>query len=111
MIFAESTGNTFISWEAIATSALAVIVTLLGFWAGVVRKMITKDEVCEMITTRSPYAADRQYIMERLAVNKEMQAQLSTALQRNSEVMNELKIQIATLAKTLETLETRIDRE
>jgi hypothetical protein len=32
------------------------------------------------------------------------------ALQRNTEVMNELKIQIATLGKTLEALEDRIER-
>jgi hypothetical protein len=37
-----------------------------------------------------------------------MQRELSDALQRNSEVMNDLKIQIATLAKTLETVEYRL---
>jgi hypothetical protein len=48
--------------------------------------------------------------MERLAVNKETQAALTNMLQRNTEVMNELKIQIATLGKTLEALEERIER-
>lgn len=110
MIFlAES--NTAISnlWQSIATTAIGIIVTLIGFWAGVIRHMATKQDVCEMIETRSPYANDRNYIMERLAVNKEIQAQLSTALQRNSEVMNDLKVQIATLAKTLESLEKRME--
>jgi hypothetical protein len=49
--------------------------------------------------------------MERLAINKESQAALSLALQRNTEVMNELKIQIATLGKTLEALEDRMERK
>jgi hypothetical protein len=53
---------------------------------------------------------DRQFIMERLAVNKESQAAFANALQRNSDVMNDLKIQIATLGKTLEALEDRIER-
>jgi len=49
--------------------------------------------------------------MERLAINKEAQAAFAMALQRNTEVMTELKIQIATLGKTLEALEERIDRQ
>jgi len=48
--------------------------------------------------------------MERLASNKENQAVLTNMLQRNTEVMNELKVQIATLGKTLEALEERIER-
>jgi hypothetical protein len=48
--------------------------------------------------------------MERLASNKETQAAFASALQRNTEVMNELKIQIATLGKTLEALEDRMER-
>jgi hypothetical protein len=32
------------------------------------------------------------------------------ALQRNTEVMNELKVQIVMLGKTLEALEARIER-
>lgn len=98
-------------WQVIASGAVSVIVTLLVFWAGIVRTMITKDEVCEMLDTHSPYVKDRQFIMERLAINKEMQAELSNALKHNSEVMNELKVQIATLAKTLEVLEFRINKE
>jgi len=100
----------FSFWQNIATTAVGVIITLVGFWAGVIRHMATRQEVCEMIENRSPYVQDRQFIMERLAVNKEIQAQLSSALQKNTEVMNELKIQIATLGKTLEALEDRIER-
>lgn len=96
-------------WQSVATTAVGIIITLIGFWAGVIRHMATKQDVCDMIKTRSPYVNDRNYIMERLAVNKEMQAELSTALQRNSEVMNDLKVQIATLGKTLEALEKRME--
>lgn len=108
MIIAEITPFSF--WQPVATTAIGILITMVGFWAGVIRHMVTKEEVCELIETRSPYANDRQFIMERLAVNKEIQAQLSAALQRNTEVMNELKIQISTLGKTLEALEDRIER-
>lgn len=97
-------------WENIATTSIGIIVTMIGFWIAVGKNMATKAEVAEMVETKSPYLQDRQFIMERLAINKETQAALTNMLQRNTEVMNELKIQIATLGKTLEALEERIER-
>ena len=72
--------------------------------------MVIRSEVIEIIENQSPYLKDKQFIMERLSANKETQAAFAAALQRNTDVMNELKIQIATLAKTLEALEDRIER-
>ena len=97
-------------WENIATASIGIIVTMLGFWVAIGRNMATKAEVLVMIETQSPYTHDRQFIMERLNTNKETQAAFANALQRNTEVMNELKIQIAMLGKTLETLEHRIEK-
>ena len=104
------TENIIHFWESIATTSIGIIITMIGFWVAVGRNMATKAEVAEMIETKSPYNQDRQFIMERLAINKETQAALTNMLQRNTEVMNELKIQIATLGKTLEALEERIER-
>ena len=97
-------------WQIVSTTCITVIVTMIGFWVGIVRNMVTKSEVSHMIETQSPYTNDRQFIMERLASNKETQAAFAMALQRNTEVMTELKIQIATLGKTLEALENRIEK-
>jgi len=97
-------------WENIATTSIGIIVTMLGFWVAIGKNMITKSEVSQLIKNESPYLQDRQFIMERLATNKETQAAFANALQRNTEVMNELKVQIATLGKTLEALEERIER-
>lgn len=97
-------------WENLATTSIGIIVTLVGFWVTFGRNMATKAEVLAMIETQSPYVHDRQFIMERLNSGKESQAAFAMALQRNTEVMNELKIQIATLGKTLEALEDRIER-
>jgi hypothetical protein len=101
----DETSTIFSFWQNIGTTAIGVVITLIGFWAGVIRHMVTKQDVCDLVENRSPYIKDRQFIMERLSVNKEIQNQLSLALQKNSEVMNELKVQIATLAKALEALE------
>jgi hypothetical protein len=96
-------------WENLATTCVGIIVTMLGFWVTIGKNMTTKADVLNMIETQSPYVHDRQFIMERLNNNKETQAAFASALQRNSEVMNELKVQIAMLGKTLETLENRIE--
>lgn len=97
-------------WENIATTCIGIIVTMVGFWVMIGKNMVTRAEVLNMIETSSPYNQDRQFIMERLAANKETQAALANALQKNTEVMNELKVQIAMLSKTLEALEERIER-
>lgn len=97
-------------WETLATTSVGIIITMLGFWFTIGRNMVSKADVLNMIETQSPYVHDRQFIMERLNTNKESQAAFALALQRNTEVMNELKIQIATLGKTLEALEHRIER-
>lgn len=97
-------------WENLATTCIGIIVTMMGFWVAIGRNMATKSEVADMIETKSPYLQDRQFIMERLNTNKETQTAFANALQRNTEVMNELKVQIATLGKTLEALEERIER-
>ncbi len=96
-------------WEALASVSIGIIVTLIVFWVGIGRKIITREEIADMIQHETPYAKDRQFIMERLSTHKESQIAFSSALQRNSDIMNELKIQLATLSKTLETLEIRID--
>lgn len=105
------TDNIIHFWESIATTSIGIIITMVGFWVAIGRNMATKSEVCEMIESKSPYVQDRQFIMERLSANKETQAALSVTLQKVIEVMSELKIQIATLGKTLEALEDRIDRQ
>jgi hypothetical protein len=96
-------------WQNIATTCIGIIATMMGFWVAIGRNMATKAEVLAMIETQSPYVHDRQFIMERLNINKENQTMFANALQRNTEVMNELKVQIATLSKTLEALESRIE--
>ena len=97
-------------WQSLATTLVGIMVTMMGFWVAIGRNMATKAEVLVMIETQSPYVTDRQFIMERLSSNKENQAAFANALQRNADVMNELKIQIAMLGTTLEAVQDRFER-
>lgn len=96
--------------ETITTSMVSIIIALIGFWSTFIKNLVSRKEVEEMIQNQSQYCKDRQYIMERLNDSKETNATIFKALEKNTEVMNELKIQIATLGKTLEALEERIER-
>ena len=96
-------------FNEILPGGIGALLAFTVFWVGVGRHVVTKDQLMEVISTQSPYVKDRNYIMERLDRYKEAQESFSEALQRNTEVMNELRINIATLAKTLEALEDRIE--
>ena len=97
-------------FENLTVSMVSIIITLIGFWTTFIKGLVSRKEVEEMMRTQTPYVQDRQIIMERLNVNKENQKNFAEALQRNTEVMNELRIQIATLTQTLETIEARMGR-
>jgi|TARA_B100001094_G_C18191388_1_gene807487 peptidoglycan hydrolase CwlO-like protein len=100
-------------FENFTTHMASVIIALIGFWTGFVRNLVNRKEVEEMLAAQSQasqYAKDRQFIMERLNSHKEDTSILFRALEKNTEVMTELKVQIATLGKTLEALEHRIEK-
>jgi hypothetical protein len=100
-------------FENFTTSMFSVVIALIGFWTTFVKNLVNRKEVEEMIEScsrSSQYSKDRQFIMERLDSSKESQIIISKALAKNTEVMTDLKIHIATLAKTLENLEARIEK-
>ena len=99
-------------FDNFTTHMASVIIALIGFWTTFVRNLVNKKEVEEMIAAQSQggqYAKDRNFIMERLNDSKEATNILFRALEKNTEVMTELKINIATLSKTLDNLEKRIE--
>lgn len=96
--------------ENLSVSALGTIAMLVGFWTTFIKNLVTRKEVEHMISTQSQYCKDREFIMSRLNDHKEDSATLFKALNKNTEVMSELKVQIGVLSKTLEALEHRIER-
>ncbi len=100
-------------FENLTMSMLSIIIALIGFWTTFIKGLVNRKDVESMIVSNSQssqYAKDRQFIMERLSSHKEDTSILFRALEKNTEVMTELKIQIATLGKTLEALEHRIEK-
>lgn len=106
----ETIGGFF---ENLTISMAMMVISLIGFWTTFIKNLVNKKEVEEMIhacAKSSQYSQDRQFIMERLNSHKEDTNILFRALEKNTEVMSELKVQIGILGKTLEALEDRIER-
>ncbi len=99
-------------FENFTTSMLSIVIALIGFWTTFIKNLVNRKDVEEMLAAQSQasqYAKDRQFIMERLNTHKEDTSILFRALEKNTEVMQELRIQMATLTNTLESLEKRIE--
>tara|TARA_S200002703_G_scaffold20667_5_gene17089 strand:- start:65522 stop:65845 length:324 start_codon:yes stop_codon:yes gene_type:complete len=97
-------------FENFTVSMVSVVIALIGFWTTFVKNLVSRKDVQDMIQNQSQYMKDREFIMDRLKDHKEDSATLFKALSKNTEVMSELKVQIALLSKTLEALEHRIER-
>jgi septal ring factor EnvC (AmiA/AmiB activator) len=97
-------------FENFTVSMVSVVIALIGFWTTFVKNLVSRKDVQDMIQNQSQYMKDREFIMDRLKDHKEDSATLFRALSKNTEVMSELKVQIALLSKTLEALEHRIER-
>tara|TARA_Y100000004_G_scaffold181547_1_gene227345 strand:- start:51 stop:383 length:333 start_codon:yes stop_codon:yes gene_type:complete len=99
-------------FENFTTSMLSIVIALIGFWTTFIKNLVNRKDVEEMLAAQSQasqYSKDRQFIMERLNTHKEDTSILFRALEKNTEVMQELRIQMATLTNTLESLEKRIE--
>jgi hypothetical protein len=97
-------------FENFTTHMASVIIALIGFWTTFVRNLVSRKEVESMISHQSQYMKDREFIMARLEDHKADSDTLFRALNKNTDVMGDLKVQIAMLGKTLEALENRIER-
>lgn len=100
-------------FENLTVAMVGIIITLVGFWTTFIKNLVSRKEVEEMIekcSNQSQYVKDRQFIMERLDSHKEDTNILFRALEKNTEVMTELKVQMATLGNTLKSLERRIEK-
>jgi hypothetical protein len=80
-------------WQQVATSLVAVVVSMLGFWLVEGREYVTRAEVSEMIAKESPYIRDRNMVLDRLSEMVEINRQLARAIQDLRVEISELRIE------------------
>lgn len=85
------------------TVLITIIISMTGFWLMMGREYITRAEA-------EAIAADKTAIVsQRLNDKMESDKEIVRALENNTRAINDFQVQIATLAKTLEFMEKKID--
>ena len=86
-----------------ATVLVTIVISMTGFWLMIGREYITRTEA-------EAIAADKTAIVaQRLNDKIESDKDVVRALENNTKAINDFQVQIATLAKTLEFMEKRIE--
>lgn len=78
---------------------VTVILTMISFWLMEGREFVTRNEALELIQQ------ENKIILERMDSRDKNEQRLESVLEKNTEAIQELKMQIATLNKTLEFME------
>src|SRR5690606_34731909 len=99
--------------QAIAT-LVTIVVSMGSFWMMLGRELPTRAEVNEQITQRvrqeiEPFKADIRVISSKLDTKLENDREIADVIRANSEVLNDLRITMASLTKAVEYLEKKVD--
>lgn len=97
----EFVGNLLKLAANFITILVTVIFTMIGFWLMEGREFVTRIEVTEIIQQ------ENKLILQKMAERDKNDKRLEAVLEKNTEAIQELKVQIATLNRTLEYLEKK----
>lgn len=86
-----------------ATVLLTIVISMTGFWMMIGREYVTRSEA--EIISDDKIALLAQRFNDKIESDKK----IVSALDNNTQAINEFKIQIATLGKTLEYVEKQIE--
>lgn len=77
---------------------IPVVISMVSFWLMQGREYLTRSEAKEMIDQK------HLVVVELMAVQQKNEAKLEAVLDKNTEAIQQLKVQLATLNQTLEFL-------
>jgi len=84
-------------WKTVAASAISCVILMAGFWLVQASGYVTRPEVSNMIQTESPYLVDKRLVLQNINDMKEV-------LQKNTDVISQLNLEIARLRTELDRL-------
>jgi hypothetical protein len=90
----------------------AIVVSMSGFWMMTGRDLITRDEARLLVQQQTIAMQTKLELYHEALLGQEdrisrQEEKLQTVLERNTEAINALKVQIATLSQSLEILTGR----
>jgi len=85
---------------------VTIVISMTGFWLMIGRTLITRDEASVMITEKTSaiqteYTSYKLFMEDQLRRSDKQNEDLKMALNQNTNAVNDLKIQIATLAQAM----------
>lgn len=83
------------------TTLITVVLTMTGFWFMQGSKFITRDEAYTLIKN------ENRLLIQRLDDKIESDRKLENVLLKNTDAINELKLQVSALNKTLEYIDKK----
>jgi len=82
----------------VITVLLTIVISMTGFWLMIGREFVTRSETSTMINNQL------LLVQERVSIYKEDSTELRRVIDRNSEALTDLKVQIGQLKNTLDFL-------
>jgi len=82
----------------VITVLLTIVISMTGFWLMIGREFVTRSETSTMINNQL------LLVQERVSIYKEDSKELRRVIDRNSEALTDLKVQIGQLKNTLDFL-------
>ena len=98
-----------------ATISVAIILSMGGFWLSYGKDLVTRSEARTLVNEGSQrLESDIQNVKQRLDRIDEnsfrLEEQLRTVLKANTDAIVELRVQVASLAQTIEILSEKINQ-
>jgi hypothetical protein len=86
------------------TVLLTIVITMTGFWMMIGRDFITHDRCLQMIQTNN------KGIVEKLEASVEQSKELDRVIDKNTEAINSLKVQLAALNETMKYIQKEMEK-
>jgi hypothetical protein len=98
-------------WQQVATTLTVVIISMIAFWLVEGRHFITESDAKSLVTENSPYVKDKDVIQNRLIHLEDGSKRIATALEKNTEVMYEVKNELASLTVLIPYMEKMMNKD
>ena len=87
--------------KILISSLIGVVISAGGYWFIQGRYLVTREEVSAMIRTEAPFNSAKDLIDSSIQDRKERERELTKVIEKNSETILMLQIQVAVLSDRL----------
>lgn len=99
-----------------ATVLVTIVISGTGFWMMIGREYVTRTEAeaiaaAKVVGVESYFEQYRLRLEDRLAASAKQNEEIKIVINKNTEVINDFKVQMAIMTKTLSDIEKRLNEK